>query len=123
GIEDAFSQIARQKSAALIVLGDGFTILHRKQIAGLATRYRVPAAYTFRDFVDEGGLLSYGASLIEMFRQSAGYVGKIFKGADPKDLPVAEPTKYDMIVNLNAAKALGLAIPQSILLRVDQAIE
>ena len=100
-----------------------FTNEHRKRILALAAQHRLPAMYEARESVDEGGLVSYGASLPEMSRRAAFYVDRIFKGASPADLPVEEPVKFEMVINLKTAKALGLAIAQTVLLRADEVIE
>jgi len=103
----------------LVVVTDPFYYAYRKELAALAAQARIPAAYGFREYVDAGGLLSYGASLTDSFRRAASYVDKILKGAKPADLPVQMPSKLELAVNANAAKALGLRIPQSVLSRAD----
>jgi putative tryptophan/tyrosine transport system substrate-binding protein len=119
----ALDAIAEQKPDALITDGDPLTVSHRKSIVEFAAVHRLPAAYGVRDFVDDGGLMSYGASIFDIARRVAGYVDKILKGAKPGDLPVEQPTKFELVVNLKTAKALGLTIPQSILARADEVIE
>ena len=99
------------------------TNAHRREIIELAARYRLPAIYDFRYFVAEGGLVSYGHDPAEQYRQAAGYIDRILKGAKAGDLPVQNPTKYELVINLKAAKALGLTIPESFLLRADELIE
>jgi ABC-type uncharacterized transport system substrate-binding protein len=96
---------------------------HRATIVGLAAKNRLPAAYGVRDFVDAGGLMSYGANVADLFRRAATYVDKILKGANPGDLPIEQPTTFELIVNLKTARVLGLTIPQSLLQRADQVIE
>jgi putative ABC transport system substrate-binding protein len=99
------------------------TILHRELIVTLAARYRLPAVYTPALFASSGAFISYGQDTIDPYRRAAGYIDRILKGAKPADLPVQEPIKYEMVINLKTAKALGLAVPQSILLRADEVIE
>jgi len=118
----AFAAMQRERAQALIVQVSPFTNDHRKQIVALATKHRLPAIFEIRGFVDAGGLLSYGPNLIEMFRRAAFFVDRIFKGAKPADLPVEQPTKFEMIINLKTAKVLGLTIPQSLLARADEVI-
>jgi putative ABC transport system substrate-binding protein len=107
----------------VLVLGSWFTWLHRERLAGLAARHRMPAIYGNRDSVVAGGLMSYGANLADEFRRAAGYIDKILKGSRPADLPVEQPTKFEFVVSLKAAKALGIAIPQALLLRADEVIQ
>ncbi|HLE04598.1 MAG: hypothetical protein XU13_C0067G0005 [Candidatus Rokubacteria bacterium CSP1-6] len=102
---------------------DPLILSQRSRIVRFAVEHRIPAMYEFREFVSDGGLLSYGPNLMEMFRRSAGYVDKILKGAKPADLPVEQASKFELVVNLKTAKALGLTIPPSILVRADQLIE
>ena len=102
---------------------DPLILSQRSRIVRFAVEHRIPAMYEFREFVSDGGLLSYGPNLMEMFRRSAGYVDKILKGRKPADLPIEQPTRFELVVNLKTAKALGLTIPPSILVRADQLIE
>jgi putative tryptophan/tyrosine transport system substrate-binding protein len=102
---------------------DLFTLLHRASIISAAVRNKVPAVYTLSTFVKDGGLLSYGVDQVDTFRRGASYVDRILRGDKPGDLPVQFPTKYEMAVNLKTGKALGLAVPSSILLRADEVIE
>jgi len=121
--EAAFAAMASAGVAAVLVLGSWFTWLHRERLAGLAARHRMPAIYGNRDSVVAGGLMSYGANLADEFRRAAGYIDKILKGSQPADLPVEQPTKFELVVSLKAAKALGIAIPQPLLLRADEVIQ
>jgi putative ABC transport system substrate-binding protein len=121
-IETAFAGMARTGVAAVIILGSDFAWLHRERLAEMAALHRVPAIYGNRDSVLSGGLMSYGPSLADQFRRAAGYVDKILRGARPADLPVQQPTKFELVVNLKAAKALEITIPSSLLLRADEVI-
>jgi len=122
-LDAAFQSLANDHVQAVIVLVDGMLFSERKRIAALAAATRLPAIYGFRDHVDAGGLASYGVNLSENFHRAASYVNKILKGAKPGDLPVEFPTKLELIVNNKAAKALGLEIPPSVLVRADEVIE
>ncbi len=119
----AFRGLTRDGRLAIVTLADPFMNFHRRQIVDLAAQYKLPAVYGFKEYVDAGGLLSYGASLSDAFRRAAAYVDKILKGAKPGDLPVEQPTQFELVINLKTAKALGLAIPPSLLQRADQVIE
>ena len=121
--ERAFAAMTRDRAGALLVLTDGMFLLHRTRIAVLAAKQRLPAMYGFRELVDAGGLMAYGASLRDNFRRAATYVDKILKGAKPADLPVEQPTKFELVINAKTAKALGLTIPPSVLLRTDEVIQ
>jgi putative ABC transport system substrate-binding protein len=121
--EAAFGVALRGRATALLVLEDPMLFGHRSTIVGLAARSRLPAAYGTREFVNAGGLMSYGASAPDLFRRAATYVDKILKGAKPVDLPVEQPTKLELAINMKTAKLLGLTMPQSVLLRADQLIE
>ncbi|MBI1892794.1 MAG: ABC transporter substrate-binding protein [Candidatus Rokubacteria bacterium] len=120
--EAAFEAISRERAGALVVLPDPMLSGQRARLAELAAKGRLPLTYAFREYVDAGGLISYGPSAQENRRNAAAYVDKILKGANPADLPV-EPGKFELVINLKTAKALGLTIPQSILLRADEVIE
>jgi putative ABC transport system substrate-binding protein len=122
-IEDAFGSIAQERVEALIVVGAEFLLDRRAQITALAAKNRLPTMYQVREFVEAGGLVSYGVDQRHEFRRAAAYVDKILKGAKPADLPVEQPTKFEFVINLKTAKALGLTIPPSLLLRADQVIE
>lgn len=113
---------ARKQAQAAIVLPDPVTVGHRKEVAALAARYRVPTAYWASEFVYSGGLISYGVDHAKLFRRAADYVDKILKGANPGELPIEQPTRYELVVNLKTAAALGLKIPESILVRADEVI-
>jgi len=118
----AFKQ-ARRQAQAVIVLPDPVSLEHRQEVAALAARYRLPAIYFVRDFVDAGGLMAYAPDSVAMLRRAAEFVDKVLKGAKPGDLPIEQPTKFELIVNLKTAKALGITIPESILLRADEVIK
>jgi putative ABC transport system substrate-binding protein len=122
-IENAFSQMARQNIRAVIVPSDPFFIQQRQQIVALTVKTRMPSIFWGREAVEAGGLMSYGTNTFDIFRRAATYVDKIFKGVKPADLPVEQPTKFELFINGKTAKALGLKIPQSLLLRADQIIE
>jgi putative ABC transport system substrate-binding protein len=122
-ITSAYSAIAAGPSTALFVMHQPFTWVHRQQIVDLARSNRLIAVYGTRDYVEAGGLLGYGVSLIDVWKRAAVYVDKIRRGARPADLPVEQPTKFELVINLQTAKALGVTIPQSLLLRADQVIE
>ena len=121
--DSVFSAMSRKRAGALLVLGDVMFTTHRKRLAGLAAKGRLPAMYWSRQVVDEGGLISYGANILENFRRAAVYVDKILKGAKPSDLPIERPTKFELVINLKTAKALGLTIPPALQLRADQVID
>ncbi len=121
--ESAFAAMARERAAATIVLPDPMFVTHRERIVRLSAQGRLPAVYAFREFVDSGGLMSYGANIADNARRSAAYVDKILKGAKPADLPVEQPSKFELVINLKTAKALGLTIPQSVLIRADEVIQ
>ena len=119
----AFSDMTRARAGALTVLPSNMFHREHRRLVDLAARHRLPAVYPWRDFVDAGGLMSYGASLTDSSRRAATYVDKILKGAQPGDLPIEQPTKFELVVNLKTAKALGLTVPQAILARADEVIE
>ena len=122
-IDNAFSMIANQKAGAVIILGDSFFLAQTRQMASLAMKHRLPSIYTARTYARDGGLLSYGENLPTMFRRAASYADKIFKGAKPAELPVEQATTFELVINLQTAKAIGITIPQSILLRADEVIQ
>ena len=119
----AFDAMTRERAEALYAPGDPFTFTNQRRILDLAAKRRLPVISVFRDFADGGGLMSYGPNRLDMFRRAATFVDKILKGAKPADLPVEQPTKLELVVNLKTAKALGLTIPQSVLIRADQVIQ
>ena len=122
-IEAAISAFAREPAGGVIAMSDGFTVIHRDLIIALAARYRLQAAYPFRFFVADGGLISYGVDLRDMQQRAAIYVDRILKGSKPADLPVQLPTKFELVINLKTAKALSLDVPVQLQLRADEIIE
>jgi putative ABC transport system substrate-binding protein len=122
-IETAIIALGREPGGGLVVMPDSFTQVHRAPIISAAARNHVPAVYALSEFARDGGLLSYGPDPVDNFHRAASYVDRILRGAKPADLPVQFPTKFEMVVNLKTAKALGLAVPPSILLRADEVIE
>ena len=121
-LDRAFSAMVKERVEVLLVVNDPMLFSQRGRIVDLAARTRLPAIYEWREFSEAGGLMSYGADLAELYRRAATYVDKILKGAKPADLPVEQPTKFEVVVNLKTAKDLGLTIPQSILIRADEVI-
>ena len=122
-MELAVKSFARDPNGGLVVLSDSFSVVNRKVIIGLAAQHRLPAIYFFRFFVTDGGLVSYGVDRSESFRRAAAYVDRILRGAKPSDLPVEAPTKFELVINVKTAKALGLEVPPSLLARADEVIE
>jgi putative ABC transport system substrate-binding protein len=122
-IERIMSKLADQPGSGLVVMPDNFTTVHRKLIVALAARHRIPAIYPYRYFAEEGGLLSYGVDVMDLFRRASEYVDRILRGANPGDLPVQAPTKFEMVVNLRTAKVLGVTIPKILLASADAIIE
>jgi putative tryptophan/tyrosine transport system substrate-binding protein len=122
-MEAAVEAHGREAGGALIVLPDSFTVINRAPLIALAARCRLPAIYAFRIHAVEGGLVSYGSVTVDLYRRAASYVDRILKGEKPADLPVQAPTKYELVVNLKTATALGLEIPPSVLARADEVIE
>ena len=122
-LEGAFRAARQARADALVTLEDPFTIAHRERIVELARAYKLPALYGRKVYVDGGGLMSYGPDPIEQYRRAAIYVDRILRGVKPADLPVEQPTKFELVINLKTAKALGLTIPPSLLQRADQVIE
>lgn len=122
-IERAIAAFARSANGGLVVTGSALAVTHRETIAALAAQHKLPAVYSGRFYVTAGGLLSYGPDFLDQFRRSAGYVDRILKGERPADLAVQEPIKYELVINLKAAKALGLTMPASVLARADEVID
>jgi putative ABC transport system substrate-binding protein len=119
----AFSDMTRARAGALTVLASNMLLNERRRLVDLAAKNRLPAMYPLREFVDAGGLMAYGPDLADVFRRAATYVDKILKGAKPADLPVEQPTKFELVINLKSAKALGLTVPPSLLAQADEVIE
>ena len=122
-IERAITAFARSANGGLILTSSAIAMVHRELIVALAARYELPAVYSRRYFVQRGGLISYGVDFIDQYRRAAGYVDRILKGEKPSDLPVQAPTKYELVINLKTAKALGLEVPPTLLARADEVIE
>jgi putative tryptophan/tyrosine transport system substrate-binding protein len=122
-IERSVATFAREPSSGLVVVTGTSAIMHRELIISLAARHRMPAIYPFRYYATAGGLISYGPDIVDHYRRAAGYVDRILKGEKPADLPVQQPTKYELVINLKTAKALGLDLPPSVLARADEVIE
>jgi len=122
-LDGTFATMRKERLTRLMVLADPLTVRNRAHIVELAARSRIPAIYPFLEFTRVGGLMAYGPSIPELFRRAAGYVEKILKGAKPADLPVEQPTKFDLVINLKTAKALGLSIPRPVLARADELLE
>jgi putative ABC transport system substrate-binding protein len=121
--ENAFSVMTQVPPDALLMIADSVTFLHRRLVLDFTAKNRLPAMYELREVVDDGGLMAYGPSLAGLFRRAVYYADRILKGAKPADLPIEQPTKFELIINMKTAKALGLTIPQSVLMRADQVME
>ena len=117
------NELAQQPDAGLVVLPSPPTNEHRKLIVELAARHRLPAVYAFRYFAAIGGLMSYGIDVVDLYKRAAVYVDRILKGTKPADLPMEQPTKFELVINLKTARTLGLAVPSSLLIRADEIIE
>jgi putative ABC transport system substrate-binding protein len=122
-LEKAFGSVVSSGAGAVLALRGPIVLTERRRVTELAARHRLPAMYDDREFTEDGGLMSYGTNLEESYRQAAVYVGRILKGAKPADLPVEQPTKFELVVNARAARAIGLTIPRQVLLRADRVIE
>jgi putative ABC transport system substrate-binding protein len=122
-LDEAFASMSRARAIGVIVLPEPLMLGERQRIADLAIRHRLPTIFARRENVEVGGLMCYGASLPDQYRHVASYVGRILKGARPADLPVEQPTKFELVINLKTAKALGFTIPQALLLRADEVIQ
>jgi len=122
-LDSAFSSASRAQANAILITSSPFFNAHRDRIVALTAQHRLPALYEFRDFVEAGGFMCYGADNRDVYHRVATYVDRILKGAKPADLPVEQPTKFELVINLKTAKALGLKIPPSVLGRADQVIE
>jgi putative ABC transport system substrate-binding protein len=121
--DNRLARLSRERGSSLVVEGSLFFMDHAGDITKMAAKYGLPAIYSLRVFMDAGGLMSYAPSLADMWRRAAIYLDKILKGAKPGDLPIEQPTKFELVINLKTAKALGLTIPPSLLQRADQVIE
>jgi putative tryptophan/tyrosine transport system substrate-binding protein len=122
-IEGVIRKIGSEPDSGLFVLPDSHNVVYRKRIIDLSAEYRLPAIYYFRYFTADGGLISYGPDEMDLFRRTAGYVDQILRGTSPSDLPVQQPTKFELVINLKTAKTLGIAVPQSLVVAVDEVIE
>jgi len=122
-IERGISDFARETNGGLVISASVVGLTHRELIVALAARYKLPAVYSNRDYAASGGLISYGTNFLDQFRRAASYVDRILKGEKPADMPVQAPTKYELVINLKTAKALGLTVPPSVLGRADEVIE
>jgi putative ABC transport system substrate-binding protein len=122
-IENVIRKVGGEPDNGLFVLPDSHNVVHRKRIIKLAEQYRVPAIDYFRYFVADGGLISYGPDEMDLFRRTAGYVDNILRGTSPSNLPVQQPIKFELVINLKTAKALGIAVPQSLVVAADEVIE
>ena len=121
-LERALSVIVADRAGAVLLATSPMFLAHRRQLAELALKHRLPTMFAFREYAKAGGLMAYGLSYTELFQRAAGYVDKILKGARPADLPVEQPTKFELVVNLKTANALGLTIPPAVLARADEII-
>jgi putative ABC transport system substrate-binding protein len=123
GVERAFAEAVRLRASAVVIISDGATIVHRAQLGSAALQHHLPTIFANKTYLEGGGLMSYGPDIIEVWRRAATYVDRILKGAKPAEMPIEQPTKFELVVNLKTAKALGLTIPQSLLGRADEVIQ
>jgi putative ABC transport system substrate-binding protein len=121
-LDIAFASAAAQNAGAIIVIGDALTVVHAPRVIALAAKHHLPAMHFFRQFAN-GGLIVYGPDLSDLYRRAGGYVDKILKGTKPADMPVEQPTKSELVINMKTAKTLGLTVPPSLLVRADEVIE
>jgi putative ABC transport system substrate-binding protein len=122
-LEAAFTSLSRRRTDALVVTGDTFFATQRNQLVTLAARHAIPAIYQRREYAQAGGLITYGTNFSDMFRQTGSYAGRILKGAKPTDLPIIQPTRFELVINRKTAKILGLQIPDKLLAVADEVIE
>jgi putative ABC transport system substrate-binding protein len=122
-IDSSFGALVSMPNTGVVVPTDTFTSVNRERLIALAASHRIPASYPYRFFANEGGLISYGVEALDLFRKAPAYIDRILKGANPADLPVQQPTKFEMVINLKAARALGLTVPATLLARADEVIE
>ena len=122
-LDMAFASAAAQQAAAMVVFGDPLTIRHAPRVVALAAKHRLPALYLSRQFAADSGLISYGPDVADLWLRAGGYVNKILRGTKPSDLPVEQPTKFELVINMATAKALGLTVPPSLLVRANEVIE
>jgi putative ABC transport system substrate-binding protein len=123
GVEPAFAEAAKNGMGAMMILSDSSTIAHRAELSAAAVRHRMPTMFANRDYIRAGGMMSYGPNLAENFRRAAAYVDRILKGASPSTMPVEQPTRFELVLNRSTAKALGIAMPQSLLVRADDFVD
>ena len=123
GVEQAFAEAVRLRAGAVVIISDGATIVHRAQLGSAALQHRMPTIFANKAYLEGGGLMSYGPDIVGVWRRAATYVDKILKGAKPADMPIEQPTKFELVISLKTARTLGLTIPRSLLLRADQVIE
>jgi putative ABC transport system substrate-binding protein len=123
GVEPAFAEAAKNGIGAMMILSDSSTIAHRAELSAAAIRYRVPTMFANRDYIRAGGMMSYGPNLAENFRRAAFYVDRILKGASPSTMPVEQPTRFELVLNRSTAKALGINLPQALLVRADDFVD
>jgi len=123
GVERAFAEAVRLRASAVVIISDGATIVHRAQLGSAALQHHLPTIFANKTYLEGGGLMSYGPDIIEVWRRAATYVDRILKGAKPAEMPIEQPTKFELVISLKTSKALGLTIPPSLLLRADQVIE